>query len=52
MPAAIKLRCEGGPPANTGGTGCWTEWGKDELLSTQSMVIRVTSMADTCIILL
>lgn len=29
MPAAIELRCEGGPPANTGRTGCRTEWGKD-----------------------
>lgn len=28
VPAAIKLCCKGGPEANTGGTGCWTEWGK------------------------
>lgn len=28
MPAAIKLCCKGGSEANTGGTGCRTEWGK------------------------
>lgn len=28
VPAAIKLCCKGGQEANTGGTGCRTEWGK------------------------
>lgn len=28
MQATIKLCCKGGPKADTGGTRCWTEWGK------------------------
>lgn len=28
VPSATKLCCKGGPEANVGGAGCWTEWGK------------------------
>lgn len=28
VPAAIELCCKSGQEANTGGTGCWSEWGK------------------------
>lgn len=43
--ATIKLCCKGGPKADTGGTRCWTEWGK---LSSAHELFVLTSSYDAC----